>query len=214
MYAFLVLLFPIALFRHFAREGNKIKYTGAWIEMAISIILCACKAFLAFSYRVASASFMAEWVYFFVSLTVIPLFCSCAVLLIMKLFKKNITDCVCALFATLAAFYAVYLPFTTLSGARSAYSAYELFFRPALYLMMITSIASSAKLIVASLIDRSLHLRRMGYPMLMAFALIPSLIDTVWFTNIKRNMTLGLWCAYMAISVFWYAVCAPKDTSL
>lgn len=209
MYAFLVLLFPIALFRHLVREGNRAEDTAAWVGAAISIILCTFKAFLTFSHRIPSALFASEWVYSFVSLTIVPILCSCVVLFIVKLRGARAASCVCALFSALASFYAVYLPFLTLAGSRSSYSSYELFFRPPLYLMMITSIALCAKLIAAAHIDRSLHLRRMGYPMLSFFALIPSAVDAMWFTN--EGNWIVLWGVYLVLSFFWYVICASRS---
>lgn len=209
MYAFLILLFPIALFRHLMRSFSHTAARTTWAAAAIAIVLCACKAFLTFSYRVASASFVHEWVYNFVSLTALPAICTCAILLIARLLCRSWGMCVDAVFATSTAFLAVYLPFTTLAGPRSVYSAYELFFRPPLYLMM-TQTASSCAALAAKEYAQKKALGIVCVPIMAAFLLAPSAIDTAWFLNAGNYLVP--WCAYMVLSIACYIVCALKIT--
>lgn len=212
MYLFLILLFPIALFCHLARGAKQSSITAMWASAAVSIVLCSCRAFLSFSYRVHSASFIFEWGYTLLTLTIVPIAVSCIILLVMRKCGFSIADCVIAFFCALSAFFAIALPFATLAGAHSAYSAYELFLRPSIYLMMAVSQASCAKLIAAANIDKSLHLRRVAYPVCAVFMLLPSVIDTMWLTNIKGKMYLVLWTVYMILSLLWYVVCALRTT--
>lgn len=208
MYTFLLLLFPISLFRHIIREDNRYVPRMAWWGAAAGVAVCTAKAFLTFSYRVASASFVIEAAHDFLSLTGMPVAVSAVILLIGWKAGVPLTDCICAFFAAIASFMAVYLPFATLSGARSAYSPYELFFRPPLYLMMMTSISRIIKLIAAAHMDTSLHLRRMGYPLLAVFLIAPCITDTLWF--VSNSAWTVVWGVYMAFAFLWYVICAPR----
>lgn len=211
MYTFLVLLFPISLLRHIVRSNDKAEVNMAGIAASVSIIICTCKAFLTFSYRVATPSFVIETLYYFITMTVAPVAISCVILLILRCYDKGRR--ICALFAVVASFYAIYLPFTTLAGPASSYSPYELFFRPPLYLMMTTNIGFCARLIAASHANKALHLRHIGYPMLMLFIIMPCVTDAMWYTSVQSIAYLVMWGAYMMFSVMWYVVCSlQRDT--
>lgn len=207
MYAFLVLLFPAALFRHIVRLGDIVKVHCAWQAAFLSIVLCTAKAFLTFSYRISSASIFIEIAHSFFLLTIVPLLSVTAILFIAWKTRKPWPSCISAFFAAHAAFMAIYLPFITLAGSHSAYSAYELFYRPPLYLMMSVSLARCIKLIASAHINPFLHLRRLGYPMLFLFLIAPSIIDTMWFMN--RGAWSTAWGIYIALSAVWYVICSP-----
>lgn len=205
MYAFLVLLFPIALFRHFAREESRLAALSSFIAAFFAIVLCSCKAFLSFSYRVPQALFFYEWAHRLFTITVVPASLSALILLVMRI-KKSTTECIQAIFPSLCASLAVLLPFETLAGPRSSYSFYELFLCPSLYLMMASSLSSCIALMACRKVRK--YIRIASLLLFVVFALVPSIIDTMWFTNIKGKSYLALWGVYVVMSVLCYVFCA------
>ncbi|MBM7022041.1 hypothetical protein [Treponema sp. Marseille-Q4523] len=196
MYLFLIVFMPLSLVWYLIREKDKAVIPVAIAGALSSIVFCAFKAFFSFSYRTPRAGFFVNYVYILLAYTLIPV--AAVYLVFLVLSKDDDTFLVKSYFPLLCAFFSVYLPYTVLSGSRSAYSAFELFCKPVLYTAMLVSSA----ICVFFLYRRGTTGKRL-FIWILALALslfVPAAIEAAWFIGLAFFVPLALFGAYVFFS--------------
>ena len=202
MCLFLIVFMPISLVRYLMYEKDKAVIPVAIAGALLSIVFCAFKAFFSFSYRTPRAGFFVNYAYILLAYTLIPV--AAVYLIFLVLAKDDDVFLAKSYFPLLCAFFSVYLPYTVLSGSRSAYSAFELFCKPVLYTTMLASSAVCVFFLYrAGATEQRI---RTWIAMLIAFLFVPAAIEAAWFVG----FALFVWLPLLVLYVFFSACGAVR----
>ena len=135
MFLFLILVLPAALVYYLSKEDDRAEISVVLTGFLSSALSCTLKAFFGFMHRIPSAGFWLNFLYIVFSQTAVP--AVVVFLLFVYLSKDTIEFRIGSYFPLLCSFYAVYLPYHIMAGSGSAYSFFELFLKPLMYLAML-----------------------------------------------------------------------------
>ena len=164
-----------------------------------SALLCALRAFFAFAYRTPQAGFFSNYIYFLFAYSLLPI--AAVYVLFFCIVKDDVLFRIRAYFPLLCAFFAVYIPYTTLMGNRAVYSGFELFCKPVLYAAMIVASALCVRYAYHAYI-RQAQSRAIAWIILFIVVLfVPAVIETLWFVGFSIALWLPLCAVYICMSV-------------
>ena len=196
MYLFLIVFMPVSLLWYLMHEKDKAVISVAVTGALSSIVFCAFKAFFSFSYRTPRAGFFVNYEYILLAYTLIPV--AAVYLIFLVLSKDDDAFIAKSYFPLLCAFFSVYVPYTVLSGSRSAYSAFELFCKPVLYTAMLASSAVCVSFLYRTRADE--NRLRTWLAMLIGFLFVPGAIETAWFVGFASFVWLPFFVLYIFFS--------------
>lgn len=211
MFLFLIILLPSALAYYLISADDKAVIPVALTGVLSSALFCALKAFFSFMYRVPSASFLPNYAYVLLGQTLIP--SAVVYLLFFFLSKDELSFRVKSYFPLLCSFFAVYLPYHVIAGSASSYSVFELFLKPALYLMMLAASALCVRFVFRSFGENNRKKKIVWIAALCVSLLAPAAVETAWFIGLPFWAWLVPWAAYVFFAVCGY-VNAWKDDLL
>ena len=196
MYLFLIVFMPVSLLWYLMHEKDKAAIPVALAGALSGIVFCAFKAFFTFSYRTPRSGFFVNYAYILLAYTLIPV--AAVYLIFLVLSKDDDAFIAKSYFPLLCAFFSVYVPYTVLSGSRSAYSAFELFCKPVLYTAMLASSAVCVSFLYRTSADE--NRLRTWLAMLIGFLFVPGAIETAWFVGFASFVWLPFFVLYIFFS--------------
>jgi hypothetical protein len=209
MYLFLIIVLPSALVYYSINVRDKAVIPVVITGMLSSALFCALKAFFSFMYRIPSAAFFPNYLYILFGQTLFP--CAVVYLLFFFLSKDEESFRIQSYFPLLCSFFTVYLPFHILAGSSSAYSFFELFLKPVLYLMMLSASAICVRYVFRAFGSGSTRVRAVWISTLCASLFLPAAAETLWFTGRPVWTWLVLYAAYVLCAVCGYIHAGNDD---
>ncbi len=211
MFLFLIILLPSALAYYLISADDKAVIPVALTGILSAALFCALKAFFSFIYRVPSASFLPNYAYVLFGQTLVP--SAVVYLLFFFLSKDTLLFRIKSCFPLLCSFFAVYLPYHVIAGSASSYSVFELFLKPVLYLMMLTSASLCVRFVFRSFGENGRKMKIVWISALCVILLVPAAVETAWFIGLPFWAWLVPWAAYVLFAVCGY-MNARKDDLL
>ena len=196
MYLFMFLLLPLILaaWCFYKKDSHLIPviFTGA----VAAVLVCGFKAFFLYSHRIIPYSFESNVIYLLVRQTLLP------VILVYGIFfawsKDEVSYKVEAFFPLLISFYMLYLPYTIISTSEGLYTTFPLIVKPVLFVVMIFSLALSAKHI-----ERTVKNKKYAFAVIWGIigivsVLVPSLLEGMYILDMSYFLILVLSGVYSA----------------
>ena len=196
MYLFMFLLLPLILaaWCFYKKDSHLIPVilTGA----VAAVLVCGFKAFFLYSHRIIPYSFESNVIYLLVRQTLLP------VVLVYGIFfawsKDEISYKVEAFFPLLISFYMLYLPYTIISTSEGLYTTFPLIVKPVLFVVMIFSLALSAKHIEKTVKNRKIVFAVIWGVIGIVSVLVPSLLEGMYILDMSYLLILILSGVYSA----------------
>jgi len=192
---FLLLPLVLAAWCFYKRDSHLLPviFTGA----VAAVLVCGFKAFFLYSHRIIPYSFESNVLYLLIRQTLLP------VILLYGLFivwsKDKISYKVEAFFPLLISFYMLYLPYTIVSTTEGLYTSFPLFVKPVLFVVMIFSLALSAKHIEKSIRNRKIIFAIIWILIGLVSVVIPSLLEGMYILDMNYLLVLILSAVYSAL---------------
>lgn len=196
MYLFMFLLLPLILaaWCFYKKDSHLIPVilTGA----VAAVLVCGFKAFFLYSHRIIPYSFESNVIYLLVRQTLLP------VILVYGIFfawsKDEISYKVEAFFPLLISFYMLYLPYTIISTSEGLYTTFPIIVKPVLFVVMIFSLALSAKHIEKTVKNRKIVFAVIWGVIGIVSVLVPSLLEGMYILDMSYLLILILSGVYSA----------------
>ena len=192
---FLLLPLVLAAWCFYKRDSHLLPviFTGA----VAAVLVCGFKAFFLYSHRIIPYSFESNVLYLLIRQTLLP------VILLYGLFivwsKDKISYKVEAFFPLLISFYMLYLPYTIVSTTEGLYTSFPLFVKPVLFVVMIFSLALSAKHIEKSIRNKKIIFAIIWILIGLVSVIIPSLLEGMYILDMNYLLVLVLSAVYSAL---------------
>ena len=196
MYLFMFLLLPLILaaWCFYKKDSHLIPviFTGA----VAAVLVCGFKAFFLYSHRIIPYSFESNVIYLLVRQTLLP------VILVYGIFfawsKDEVSYKVEAFFPLLISFYMLYLPYTIISTSEGLYTTFPLIVKPVLFVVMIFSLALSAKHIEKTVKNKKYAFAVIWGIIGIVSVLVPSLLEGMYILDMSYFLILVLSGVYSA----------------
>ena len=196
MYFFMFLLLPLILaaWCFYKKDSHLIPviFTGA----VAAVLVCGFKAFFLYSHRIIPYSFESNVIYLLVRQTLLP------VVLLYGIFfawsKDKISYKVEAFFPLLISFYMLYLPYTIVSTSEGLYTTFPLIVKPVLFVVMIFSLALSAKHIEKTIKNKKYVFSAVWIIIGLVSVVVPSLLESMYILDMNYFLILILSGIYSA----------------
>ena len=207
MCLFLLLLFPLAFaFLFWEKRSSGAPYAfNAFLGVFLAAVFCAYKYFFSPYYFITPDSFWRNFLHILVEQILLPLgVLTAAFLLIFK--KDKRAGRVENILPFYMGFYAVFLPFRVL-GAPLPHTAFALFAKPILYLLMILTANKLQKTLLVSSERAMLSpLRAVETWLSFAFALLfPAAVEALWILGMGAPLSIVFVLLYAASAIFCLA---------
>lgn len=200
MFLFVVLCLPCAVALYDIRFGKKESIMPTFAGFLLGVFVVTIKAFFSSSYRIPSANFFFNYVYTFFVYTALPM--AAVFALFFFLSNDTLSFRVRSFFPLVASFFALYMPYTILEGARSTYGFFELFVKPVLYTeLLYLAHFSFAFVLHSKMIDdkKTFWHARIIFALVL---LLPAFIETLWFSGLALFFWLPVFCLYTLATIF------------
>lgn len=179
MYTFSFLLLPVALAVYFTQSEKKTNIILLITGFLSAILIFALKEFLTLSHRVVPFSLSANFLYLFFKETLIPIFV--LYILFFLLSKDEITFKIEAFFPLVASYYVVFLPYNIITSP-VAKSAFEILFKPILFLNLLICMNSGLSLLYKGITGKKL-LIPLGIFLLLISLPIPAITEAFFLID-------------------------------
>ncbi len=196
MYLFMFLLLPLvlAVWCFYKKDSHLIPVI--FIGAVVAVLVCGFKAFFLYSHRIIPYSFQSNVMYLLIRQTLLP------VILVYGLFfvwsKDKVSYKVEAFFPLLISFYMLYLPYTIISTSEGIYTTFSLLVKPVLFVVMIFSLALSAKHIEQTVINKKIVFTAIWILISIVSVIVPSLIEGMYILDMSYILILLLSAVYSA----------------
>lgn len=191
---FLLLPLILAAWCFYKKDSHLIPviFTGA----VAAVLVCGFKAFFLYSHRIIPYSFESNVIYLLVRQTLLP------VVLLYGIFfawsKDKISYKVEAFFPLLISFYMLYLPYTIVSTSEGLYTTFPLIVKPVLFVVMIFSLALSAKHIEKTIKNKKYVFSAVWIIIGLVSVVVPSLLEGMYILDMNYFLLLVLSGVYSA----------------
>ena len=185
---FLLLPLILAAWCFYKKDSHLIPviFTGA----VAAVLVCGFKAFFLYSHRIIPYSFESNVIYLLVRQTLLP------VILVYGIFfawsKDEVSYKVEAFFPLLISFYMLYLPYTIISTSEGLYTTFPLIVKPVLFVVMIFSLALSAKHIEKTVKNKKYAFAVIWGIIGIVSVLVPSLLEGMYILDMSYFLILVL----------------------
>lgn len=180
MIFFNLLLLPVALFIYFAVSGQKKFITVAATGFFVGMIVCGVRFVFFFSHRLVPESFILNYLFYVTRLVILPMI----VYVVFVLISKDSGEFkIKSFFPLMTSFAIVYYPYYFLTMSGSVYNGYDLFFRPVIYLSMLTGFALSLKRIYSACVNEEPSSKINSIVIAALILLFPAVVDTSYVMN-------------------------------
>lgn len=178
---------------------------NAFLGLFLAAVFCAYKYFFSPYYFLTPDSFWRNFIHILLEQIVLPLgVLTAAFLFVFK--KDKIADRVQKILPFYLGFYAVYLPFRILNDSLP-YSAFGLFAKPILFLLMILTVAEREKVLFVPS-ERAMLAPKEAALVWASFVLallLPAGIEALWILGMMPPLTILLLLIYAAAACFCLA---------
>ncbi len=191
---FLLLPLILAAWCFYKKDSHLIPviFTGA----VAAVLVCGFKAFFLYSHRIIPYSFESNVIYLLVRQTLLP------VILVYGIFfawsKDEVSYKVEAFFPLLISFYMLYLPYTIISTSEGLYTTFPLIVKPVLFVVMIFSLALSAKHIEKTVKNKKYAFAVIWGIIGIVSVLVPSILEGMYILDMSYFLILVLSGVYSA----------------
>ena len=196
MYLFMFLLLPLVLAAWCFYKKDSHLIPAIFIGTVVAVLVCGFKAFFLYSHRIIPYSFQSNVMYLLIRQTLLP------VILVYGLFfvwsKDKVSYKVEAFFPLLISFYMLYLPYTIISTSEGIYTTFPLLVKPVLFVVMIFSLALSAKHIEQTVINKKIVFTAIWILISIVSVIVPSLIEGMYILDMSYFLILLLSAVYSA----------------
>lgn len=178
MYIFCISLLPLLLTLYIISAKDKATLFVALVGAIQAVIFCTIKAYFTSSYRIASSSFLANFLHYYFFQIFLPI--AIVYILFFIFSNEGIFFKIESYFPLVCAFFAIYMPYKILQGSVAKYSFYELFLKPTLYASLCAFSSVCIKYILLGIVNRTAD--KIFWTLLFFLSLaVPALIETLWF---------------------------------
>ena len=191
---FLLLPLILAAWCFYKKDSHLIPVilTGA----VTAVLVCGFRAFFLYAHRVIPYSFESNVIYLLIRQTLLP------VVLLYGIFfawsKDEISYKVEAFFPLLISFYMLYLPYTIISTSEGLYTTFPLIVKPVLFVVMIFSLALSAKHIEKTIKNKKYVFSAIWIIIGLVSVVVPSLLEGMYILDMNYLLVLILSGVYSA----------------
>lgn len=205
MFLFTVILIPATLVFYCVSVRDKMIVAVSLCGILSGFFVCICTSLFTFMHRVPLYSFGSNFSYYASREYILPI-----VLLFCVYFfvtKDDFSFKTRAFFPLSLGFLSVFVPYITVSAKQSAFSFYELFAKPVIWLSMVIFL----KNLVVRLFSSGTGTKRSGgklsvimYSVLVAFVLfVPPFINALWVVNWLNVLSVitGLFYVLFAVAL-------------
>lgn len=199
MLLFMLILFP-ALSVLFLLNAQDKAYRGVFASGVISgAVVCVFVSVFKFLHRIPEYSFASNFSYFAVNEYVLPL--ALLYLLFFFLVKDPLMFRVNSFFLLEGGFFSIYMPYYIIVSCPSAFSFYELFLKPSIWVSMVALVAFFLRSLAITEIKGSKG-KFILLCVLVALSLfVPSLLNAIWILNWLKPLFIVLSAIYIAAGV-------------
>ena len=192
---FLLLPLILAAWCFYKKDSHLIPviFTGA----VAAVLVCGFKAFFLYSHRIIPYSFESNVLYLLVRQTLLPVILLYGIFFVWS--KDKISYKVEAFFPLLISFYMLYLPYTIVSTSEGLYTSFPLFVKPVLFVVMIFSLALSAKHIEKTVRNKKYVFTVIWGIIALISVVVPSLLEGMYILDINYLLLLVLSAVYSAL---------------
>ena len=196
MYLFMFLLLPLILAAWYFYKKDTRLIPVILTGLMGAVLVCGFKAFFLYSHRVIPYSFTGNVVYLLVRQTLLPVILAYGIFFAWS--KDDISYKVEAFFPLLISFYMLYLPYTIISTCEGLYSAFQLFIKPVLFVVMIFSLGLSARHIEKTVINKKYAYAAVWGGISLVSVIVPSLLESMHILDMNFILILILSGIYSA----------------
>lgn len=192
---FLLLPLILAAWCFYKKDSHLIPviFTGA----VAAVLVCGFKAFFLYSHRIIPYSFESNVLYLLVRQTLLPVILLYGIFFVWS--KDKISYKVEAFFPLLISFYMLYLPYTIVSTSEGLYTSFPLFVKPVLFVVMIFSLALSAKHIEKTVRNKKYVFTVIWGIIALISVVVPSLLEGMYILDMNYLLLLVLSAVYSAL---------------
>lgn len=208
MLLFLLLLFPVSLVLYFTFTKEKKYLLVVYMGFITGVLVCAVRFIFSYPHRLIPDSFIQNYIYYLVKLTILPMLLVPAGFFVLS--KNNAEFKAKAIFPLMASFYLIYLPYYIMSMTDSRYSLYDISLRPLIYLAMIIQIAYSAKRLVYCIQEDNKSQKLKNIILIIVYMLFPAFADSCFISVKMVYVACVLSFGYLAYS----GLCLKKEYKL
>lgn len=200
MFLFTVILIPATLVFYCVSVRDKMIVAVSLCGILSGFFVCICTSLFTFMHRVPLYSFNSNFSYYASREYILPI-----VLIFFVYFfvtKDDFSFKARAFFPLSLGFLSVFVPYITVSAKQSAFSFYELFAKPVIWLSMVIFL----KFLVVRLFSSGTgtKLSVIMYSVLVAFVLfVPPFINALWVVNWLKVLSVitGLFYVLFAVAL-------------
>ncbi len=211
MLLFTLFLIPCVSLLFLLNSGDK-AYRGVFAGGVISgVVVTICTFIFSFLHRVPEYSFASNFSYYAMREYVLP-----AVLLYVLYFfvtRDELDFKSKAFFFLEGGFFSIYMPYFIIVSCPSSFSMYELFFKPLIWLGMLSLSAVFIQNIILSSVQKNRG-KFIVFCVLLAFTLfIPPFLNTLWILNWLKIVFIVFSSIYIiaGIAAAAYALLVERD---
>ncbi len=194
MLTFLILLFPLSIASYCAVKKQKEDFIPICIGLISGILVCAFKIVFVYSHRLVPASFLENFLFYFINQTFLPVLVLYGVFVLVS--KDDCNFKLQSFFPLMAAFYASYLPYTIIRNSTSVYLAFDIFTKPLLFLSLIINLSLLLTLIVNAKNNKNTKLFLLNILLFTIAIILPAVIETLHTLNQLPALYMALIAVY------------------
>ncbi|MBR5402520.1 MAG: hypothetical protein IK102_12020 [Treponema sp.] len=139
MLLFLILLLPAAFTIYACAIKDRKIILPSFAGLITGVIVCACRFFFTYEHRLVYYSFGENFGYYLLKQSFLPLLLVSAVYALVS--RDTLEYKIKNFFPLMCTFFAVHLPYCVITSSEFYYQAYDIFFKPVIYLAMLGQIS-------------------------------------------------------------------------
>lgn len=201
MYLFILSVFPISLINWFIFKKNRNMIPFVFIGSLCAILTGAYRTFFLISHNITFFAPKDNFVDLLLHQTLLPIIILSGLFLIFS--RDKIEYKLQAFYPITASFYMIYMPYIVLSNHKTAFSAFELFVIPVIFVFMIYTISELILLTYKSLKNHKNILMAIYITGIFIYLFTPAFLQVLFIYNTRALIVYGIFLIYIAIPIFF-----------
>lgn len=200
----MLILIPAVLVFCGIRADDKAVVPVAMTGAAAGVLVSFASALFSFRHRIPAFSFASNFFFYTAEEYVLPLI----LLYIVYFFitKDSLEFRLRSFLPVTAGFYAVYMPYRIISSAGAAFSFFELFTKPALFLSMLVLCAWLVFLIGKHSCDKAVRFIVIDSVIMAVVLFVPPFLNTLWLLKILMPAVVVISSGYVLIAAVLFII--------
>lgn len=141
MLTFLFMIFPVSLLIYFVNPENRKNIIVAFTGLVTGLLVCMYRWLFVQAHRVVPYSFGANYGHFLMQHMLVPVFVLYGLFFLIS--RNDLEFKIKAFFPLICSYYIIFMPYSVTSATDYIFSSYEIFVKPAVYLLAIMLISAS-----------------------------------------------------------------------